>query len=127
MGQGKKASARASRRPFAAIRRVLRARDVFGEPVERGGVTVIPVASVIGGGGAGASEGGFGQPGDDREAPARGSGGGLGYGFLARPVGAFEIRGGKVRWRPVVDVTQLGLGAMLAGLLVARWLLRNRR
>ena len=116
----------APRRPVAAIRRVLRARDVFGEPVERDGVTVIPVASVIGGGGAGSSEGDFGRAAESAKGPATGSGGGLGYGFVARPVGAFEVRDGRVRWRPVVDVTQLGLGAMLAGLLVARWLLRNR-
>jgi uncharacterized spore protein YtfJ len=111
-----------SRRPFSTLRRVLRARDVFGKPVQRDDVTVIPVASIIGGGGAGA-----GEPGAAADSgQAGGAGGGLGFGLMARPVGAFEIRGGKTRWRPALDVTRLALGAMLAGVLVARWLLRDR-
>jgi uncharacterized spore protein YtfJ len=116
------------RRPFAAIRRVLRARDVFGKPVQSDGVTVIPVASVFGGGGAGGGERGA-APGADRSREADAApqaGGGLGFGLRARPVGAFVIRDGKVRWRPAVDVTSLALGATLAGLLVARWMLKDR-
>jgi len=50
----------------------------------------------------------------------------MGFGLIARPVGAFEIRDGKTRWRPAVDVTTLTLGAMLAGLVVARWMLKDR-
>jgi uncharacterized spore protein YtfJ len=112
------------RRSFAVIRRVLRARDVFGKAVQSDGVTLIPVASVIGGGGAGGGErGGGGSAGADAVAQ---TGEGLGFGLLARPVGAFEIRDGKARWRPAVDVTRLTLGAMLAGLVLARWLLRER-
>jgi uncharacterized spore protein YtfJ len=115
-------------RPFAAIRRVLRARDVFGKPVKSDGVTVIPVASVFGGGGAGGGERGA-DPDADRPAGAEEvpqSGGGLGFGFWARPVGAFVIRDGKVRWRSALDGTSLVLGAMLAVLVLARWMLRNR-
>jgi len=48
---------------------------VFGEPYERDGVTIIPAASVRGGGGGG----------DGGEAN-QGSGGG--FGVSARPVGA---------------------------------------
>ena len=114
-------------RPFAAIRRVLRARDVFGKPVTSDGVTIIPVASVLGGGGAGGGE----QPVDSDHGPSTGgegsqAGAGMGFGLIARPVGAFEIRDGKTRWRPAVDVTTLTLGAMLAGLVVARWMLKDR-
>ena len=36
-------------------RDALSVRRVFGEPVERDGVTVIPAATVIGGGGGGAA------------------------------------------------------------------------
>jgi uncharacterized spore protein YtfJ len=115
------------RRPFAAIRRVLRARDVFGKPVRSDGVTVIPVASVTGAGGAGGGErhadSDTDRPSDAGSAQA---GGGLGFALRARPVGAFVIRDGKVRWRPAVDVTSLALGATLAGLLVARWMLKDR-
>jgi uncharacterized spore protein YtfJ len=101
--------------PSRVFRRVLRARDVFGKPVQADGVTVIPVASVMGGGGGGEST-----------SANPGSQSGLGYGFLARPIGAFEIRDGKTRWRPVIDVTPLILAGMLAGLVVARWLLKDR-
>jgi uncharacterized spore protein YtfJ len=106
--------AKAQRSPLRLMRRVLRARDVFGKPVQADGVTVIPVASVFGGGGGGETA---------SENPGAQSG--AGFGFAARPIGAFEIRDGKTRWRPVVDVTTLGIAAMLAGLVLARWLLRD--
>jgi uncharacterized spore protein YtfJ len=101
--------------PFRFVGRVLRARDVFGKPVEADGVTVVPVASVMGGGGGGESV-----------SPNPGPQSGIGVGFVARPIGAFEIRDGKTRWRPVIDVTTLGLASIAAGLIVARWLLRDR-
>jgi uncharacterized spore protein YtfJ len=107
--------AQAPRSPFRIIRRLLRARDVFGKPVSSDGVTLVPVSSVIGG--AGGGEMTAGNPGPQ---------GGLGYGFLARPVGAFEIRDGKARWRPVVDVTALATMAVVGGLIVTRWMLKNR-
>jgi uncharacterized spore protein YtfJ len=108
-------------RPFAVIRRVLRARDVFGKPVKSGGVTVIPVASVVGGGGGGA---GGGQTGDGPELQ---DASGVGFGFRARPVGAFVISDGRATWKPALDVTQLALGAaVFGGLAVAGWALRNR-
>jgi uncharacterized spore protein YtfJ len=78
-------------------------------------VTVIPVARVMGGGGGGETHGT--NPGPQS---------GLGYGFSARPIGAFVIRDGKARWRPAIDVTPIALGALLAGVLVARWTLRKR-
>ncbi len=107
--------AKGRRSPFRVLRRVTRSRDVFGKPVRSGDVTVIPVASVIGGGGGG-----------EMESENPGPQGGLGYGFMARPVGAWVIRGDKVRWRPAVDMTRLLLAALAVGLLVARWLLSDR-
>jgi uncharacterized spore protein YtfJ len=104
-------------RPFAVIRRALRARDVFGKPVKSGGVTVIPVASVAGGGGGSAGR---------RQTDADSEVEGVGFGFRARPVGAFVISDGKATWRPAVNVTQLALGAMFAGVVVAGLALRNR-
>ena len=74
-------------------------RRVYGDPIERDGVTVVPAAVVIGGTGGGG----------DNE----GNGGG-GFGLFARPIGAWEIRNGAVQWRPVVDVWRvLLLGATL--------------
>jgi uncharacterized spore protein YtfJ len=107
--------AKAKQGPFRIIRRLLRARDVFGEPVQSRGVTVVPVASVAGGGGGGEST-----------ASNPGSQAGVGFGFVARPIGAFEIRDGKTRWRPVIDVTALTVVGLLAGLVVARWVLKSR-
>jgi uncharacterized spore protein YtfJ len=103
---------------------VERARDaitvgrVYGEPIERDGTIVIPAASVAGGGGGGTGI----------QAGQSGTGGG--FGVRARPVGAFVIRGGDVRWEPVVDRDrQAFLTATVAvvGLLTWRSLFRRRR
>jgi uncharacterized spore protein YtfJ len=69
---------------------------VFGEPIERDGTTVIAAAAISGGGG-----GGGGTDKDGQE----GSGGGFGMG--AKPVGAYVLRGGQVRWQPAIDVNRL--------------------
>ncbi|AIG76275.1 Putative membrane protein [Amycolatopsis japonica] len=74
----------------------LTVRRVYGEPVEKDGVVIIPAASVIGGGG-----GGHGS-----EQGKEGEGGG--FILAARPVGAYVVKGGDVRWVPSVDVTFLG-------------------
>lgn len=88
-------------------------RRVFGTPVEQDGTVVVPAAEVIGGGG-----GGGGQDGDGQE----GIGGG--FGLRARPVGAYVIEGGRVRWRPAVDVT--GLAGIVAGVVVVAFVCRWR-
>jgi uncharacterized spore protein YtfJ len=81
----------------------------------------VPVAVVRGGAGGGSGQG-------PEEEGGEGLGGG--YGFTARPAGAFVIRDGKVEWRPALDVNALVLGGQLVvvvGLLVARSILRGRR
>lgn len=90
------------------------AKRVYGEPVERDGVTVIPAASVGGGGGGG---------GDSEH------NGGGGFGLKARPVGAYVISGEKVEWKPAIDVQRLMVGwQVVAGLAVlAGWSLARRR
>jgi uncharacterized spore protein YtfJ len=79
-------------------------KRVYGDPVEREGVTIVPAAAVGGGGGGG---------GDDE-----GNGGG-GFGVKARPVGAWVIRGDEVAWRPAVDVNRIAVYAFLLGLAIA--------
>jgi hypothetical protein len=81
-------------------------RRVYGDPVERDGVTLVPAALVMGGTGGGGDAGGD---------------GGGGVGLIARPVGAWEIRDGHVTWRPVVDVHRIVLVAALLGLAALRW------
>jgi uncharacterized spore protein YtfJ len=82
-------------------------RRVFGEPYAQDGITVIPVARVVGGAGGGA--------GHD---PNRGDGEGGGFGVQGRPVGAYIISNGSVRWRPAVDMNRL-VTATAAVLLTA--------
>ena len=67
-----------------------RVQAVFGDPVERAGVTVIPVARVrwgVGGGGGAAVDG---------------SGSGGGGGVVADPIGYLEITSAGARFRPII-------------------------
>jgi uncharacterized spore protein YtfJ len=105
----------------AELRNELTVSRVFGEPVERGGVTVLPVAAVRGGAGGGESEGG------DGRTPA-GSGGGVG--FEARPLGVYVISGDRVVWQPAVDVTRIAIGGQIVGftgLLLLRSIIKRRK
>jgi hypothetical protein len=108
---------------FGAVREALSARQVFGEPVERDGVTVIPAATVIGGGGGGAAED---SKGDDAPAGGPRGGGGMGFGLIAWASGAFEIREGRVTWRPAVDVTRVLLAAVGVALVLVKAILAAR-
>ena len=80
------------------------AKAVFGSPVERDGVTVIPLAKVR----IGASRG-PGLPGGRRRPPAA-------AGARSTPVGYIEIRGGKAEYRRIHDPLRLMLGAALVPL-----------
>ncbi len=95
---------------------VLTVRRVFGEPIEREGVTVIPVARIRGawGGGSGPSP-------TDADAAATGLGGGGGH--SASPAGVYVIKDGTVRWLPADDPGKAivwGCAVAIVGLLVAR-------
>jgi uncharacterized spore protein YtfJ len=107
-------------------REALSVRQVFGDPVERDGVTIIPAATVIGGGGGGGGEGAD-QPenGDGETEPQRQSGFGTGFGGVMWPAGAFEIREGRVTWRPAIDLTRVLLMALTLAIAVVR--ARGRR
>jgi uncharacterized spore protein YtfJ len=81
-------------------RDAINVRRVYGDPVERDGVTIVPAATVFGGTGGG---------GDNQ-----GDGGG-GFGLIGRPVGAWVIRDGEATWKPVVDVNRVAVFAFLLG------------
>jgi uncharacterized spore protein YtfJ len=88
------------------------AATVFGEPVERDEITVIPVARAGWGfgGGSGTSPDGS------------GGGEGGGGGAVAWPVGYIEIRGSETRFRPIIDLRPLviiGAFGLAAGLIAA--------
>ena len=104
------------------------ARAVFGDPVERDGVTVIPVARIRYGFGGGAGRGGGqrrGRKGDvagDEDQYGSGAGGGV----QAGPVGYIEIRDGQARFTRItsrarvmavlaLSLAVLGLAAVLMG------------
>lgn len=71
-------------------------RAVFGNPIERGGLTVVPVARVRWGFG-----GGTGSRIDAGEGSAGGSGAGGGGGVTADPVGYLEMGAGRVVFQPI--------------------------
>jgi uncharacterized spore protein YtfJ len=106
------------------VREAMNVRRVFGEAYEVDGVTIIPVARVVGGGGGGGGEG----TGPEEQG---GTGFGTGFGIMAGPVGVYEVRDGAVEWRPAIDVNRLAKGGqVLAGMVVvgvALVLLRRRR
>jgi uncharacterized spore protein YtfJ len=92
---------------------------VFGEPIEKDGLIMVPAARVQGGAGGGAGEAPEGE----------GSGSGSGFGVNARPVGAFVIKGDDVEWRPAIDVNKVIMGGQviaIAALLLAGSVVRAR-
>ncbi|MFI9634345.1 spore germination protein GerW family protein [Nocardia sp. NPDC051929] len=89
---------------------------VYAEPVERDGTTVIAAAAISGGRGSGEGTDNSGQ---------EGAGGGFGLG--AKPVGAFVVKNGHVRWTPAVDVNRLAtvigvvaVTALVVGVRIAK-------
>jgi uncharacterized spore protein YtfJ len=66
-----------------------KAATVFGEPVEREGITVIPVARAKFGFGGGGGEG--------KQGPGRGGGGGA----LVSPLGYIEVHDGAARFKRI--------------------------
>lgn len=80
-------------------------RRVFGDPVERDGIVVVPVAVTVGGGGGGSGP-------DDQ-------GAGGGFGGMVRGIGVYAISDGRVRFVPAVDTTALAaLAVLLTGLVL---------
>jgi uncharacterized spore protein YtfJ len=106
------------RQAVAEGRDAITAKRVFGKPYERDGVVVIPAAKVAGAGGGGGGE------------AQEGSGAGFGFGLGGQPVGAFVIKGGKVKWKPALDLNSIVLRTQaiaIVALLVARSARRARR
>jgi len=90
-----------------------RAEVVFGEPVERDGITVIPVAAASVGVGGGPR-----WEGDSAD------GSNVGAGMRMSPVGYIEVGDGRVRFRRILPTwafvsIALGIGAFASLLLIA--------
>jgi uncharacterized spore protein YtfJ len=89
---------------------------VFGAPVDRDGVTVIPVARVRWGFGGGAGHGGGAQG----ESQGEGHGEGGGGGMAVSPLGYIEIADGEAEFKRIFDpMTLLFLAPLLLALGIA--------
>jgi len=94
-------------------------RSVFGEPITAHGRTLVPVARIrfgLGAGGKGRTE---------ANSPDRQGGG---AGVMARPAGVFEITEAGTRFIPATDPVRMGVlfsVGMLLGHLLARRSLRR--
>jgi uncharacterized spore protein YtfJ len=114
------------------LERSLSIRHVYGEPVHHGDTTVIPVAKVAYGFGAGGGrapdrprKNGSDQSPPDKDTRSEAQGAGGGGGARMTPVGALEIGPQGTRFVHVHPLTPwLGAGALG---LVAGWLLARRR
>lgn len=85
---------------------------VFGEPIDRGDLTVIPVARVRWGFGGGSGEGGD-------EVGATGSGSGGGGGVAADAIGYVEIGPAGATFRPINPPYPSPLFLLAAGMTAA--------
>ena len=102
-------------------------KQVFGEPIQAGGRTIVPVARVqyyLGGGWGGGE-----QEGVSADHPLAAGGGGGGGWVKASPEGALEITDTGVRFVRFFDgaqVAKLCLGGVTALLILSRLLSRRR-
>ena len=97
---------------------VMTIKRVFGEPIEKNGVTIIPAANVLGGAG-----GGSGRP-SAGDSPA---GGGLG--LWATPARVYVIKGETVTWQLALNLNRIILGGQIVAialLLTIRSIVRAR-
>jgi uncharacterized spore protein YtfJ len=91
----------------------VRATTIFGEPVEKGGVTVIPVARARWGFGGGRGSGG--NNGENQ----KGEDAGGGAGVKVSPVGYVEVRDGRARFRPIYDPAMVTQIIVASGIVTA--------
>jgi uncharacterized spore protein YtfJ len=97
----------------------VRVKTIFGDPVEKDGVTVIPVARARWGVGGGSNAGGNTRENQTDE----GSGAGGGRGVTVSPAGYVEVRDGRARFHPIYDpanVAQIIVASGIVAVLVLR-------
>ena len=95
---------------------------VYGEPVQVGERTIIPVADIKYAFGLGYGEGSSGEDEDEDEEPiAGGQGGGTGGGVAARPVAVIEISDAGVQVKSVTDEGRIALAGIFTGVWFIFW------
>ena len=103
----------------------VRVKTIFGDPVEKAGVTVIPVARARWGFGGGSNAGGNTRENQTGEGTGTGSGGGV----TVFPTGYVEVRDGRARFHPIYDpanVAQIIVASGIVAVLLlraVRWLM----
>ena len=98
--------------------RVFSAERVFAPAETNDSITVIPAASVRGGGGGGGGSGNKGESGD-----------GAGFGMSATPAGALVIDGQKVSWKVPFNLNRVILGGQIVGIafFFFNWLIERSK
>lgn len=109
----------------ASLSQSANVKTVFGEPITAAGKTIIPVARVRYGFGAGMGQGPTRRPGGEESSEHHlGQGGGGGAGMTVKPVGVVEINESSTRFIPIHSRTKLLSVAALG--FVAGWLFTRK-
>jgi uncharacterized spore protein YtfJ len=114
---------------LGAVKDAMTVGRAFGDSYQVDGVTIIPVATVRGGGGGGSGSGTAPETGKESTPgeKAMGSGEGLGFGAVVRPVGVVVVKDGTATWQPTIDVMRIILGGQLLALAAILVFGRRRR
>lgn len=114
--------AQAAQHALDELTRAAHPDRVFGQPVERGDVTLIPCCELALGMGMGSGSGQ--NPASDRAPSSTGQGAGGGGGMRGRPVAAIVIARDTVNVVPIVDATRVALAALTTAGFMAFWITR---
>jgi uncharacterized spore protein YtfJ len=112
-------------RVLARLTDLMSPTAVFGAPIERGEMTVIPVSKysvtlgVGGGGGTGPKQA-------DTPAPG-GEGVGGGGGATGRPMATIIVTPQRVEIQPIIDVTRVALAGMATAVVMTFFIARTLR
>jgi uncharacterized spore protein YtfJ len=114
--------AQTAQETIESVARAARPDIVFGQPIEREGITIIPCAEIVMGMGMGGGAGS--GPNAEQAGTAGGEGIGAGGGMQGRPVAAIVIAQGNVRVEPIVDATKVALAALTTAGFMTLWIAR---
>jgi uncharacterized spore protein YtfJ len=98
-------------------------RNVFGEPIQADGKTIIPVAKIAYGYGGGYGQGP--QKNEGNQPREMGSGGGGGGGLYATATGVYEITANGTRFIPASPYKHILLGVVLG--FIFKTLVQSKR
>jgi len=115
------------------LRKNVSVDNIYGEPIQSGEKTIIPVARIAYGFG-----GGFGNDGKQKEVlsteeffneekPPAKEGGGAGGGMYAQPKGVYEVTPTRTRFIPANNYRQIFVGIAIGFLVKAIFFSRRRK